>query len=137
MAEQLQIRLDVNDALQTQAFQWAMELCKYADMSNEFLADFWNRLVADPDVYDEFCYYLKHQDYSCHTKVDGYTVVDVLIWQMDRFKMELDMDKSDMKQNGDKMLLMAFDTFLKMRKEPDFYVRAMQTDTGTDYLGKY
>ena len=137
MAEQLQIRLDVNDALQTRAFSWAMELCKFAKMSNEFLADFWNRLMDDPDVYQEFTYYLEHEDYLCTAKAEGYTVVDILIWQMDRFKMELDMDKSDMKQNGDKMLLMAFDTFLKMRKEPDFYVRAMQTDTGTDYLGKY
>lgn len=137
MTEKLSIRLDVNDPLQTKAFQWAMALCEYAHMDHIFLADFWNRLVSDQDVYEEFCYYLKHQDYLCKTNVCGYTVVDVLIWQMDRFKAELDMDKTEMKQNGDKMLLMAFDTFLKMRKNPEHYVEAMQSDTGTDYPGKY
>lgn len=137
MADKPSIKLDVNDSLQMRAFQWAMALCEYAHMDHTFLADFWNRLVDDKEVYQEFCYYLEHENYLCETKVCGYTVVDILIWQMDRFKSELDKDKSDMKQNGDKMLLMAFDTFLKMRKSPDSYVSFMQTDTGTDYLGKY
>jgi hypothetical protein len=137
MSEQLTITLDVNNPRQKKAFQWAMALCEYAHMDNVFLADFWNRLVKDEAVYEEFCHYLAHEDYLCQTKVCGYTVVDVLIWQMDRFKAELDIDKTDMKQNGDKMLLMAFDTFLKMRQKPDSYVAAMQSDTGTDYLGKY
>jgi hypothetical protein len=42
-----------------------------------------------------------------------------------------------MKQNGDKMLLMAFDTMLKMEKQPEKYVYLMQSETGTDYPEKY
>lgn len=137
MSGKLCIKLDKNDPVQTKAFQWAMALCRYSGMDDVFLADFWNRLIDDLEVYKEFCHYLEHQDYLCKAKVCGYTVVDVMIWQMDRFKSELDRDRNDMKQNGDKMLLMAFDTFLKMRQNPDRYVCAMQNDTGTDYPGKY
>ena len=43
----------------------------------------------------------------------------------------------DMKNNGDKMLLMAFDTMLRMEKNPDYYIDLMQNETGTDYPGKY
>ena len=42
-----------------------------------------------------------------------------------------------MGDNGDKMLLLAFDTFLKMRKEPERYIRLLQGETGTDYPEKY
>ncbi len=42
-----------------------------------------------------------------------------------------------MKDNGDKMLLMAFDTMLQMEQDPMRYISRMQSETGTDYPGKY
>ena len=42
-----------------------------------------------------------------------------------------------MKNNGDKMLLMAFDTMLRMERDPERYVDLMQTETGADYPDKY
>ena len=67
----------------------------------------------------------------------GYSVVDIMVWQMDHFKAQMDRGRDDMKNNGDKMLLLAFDTMLKMEKEPARYVDLMQSETGTDYEGKY
>ena len=49
----------------------------------------------------------------------------------------MDRGKDDMKHNGDKMLLMAFDTMLKMEQSPEYYVNLLQTETGTDYPEKY
>ena len=60
-----------------------------------------------------------------------------MVWQIDHFKAELDHRDPDMRDNGDKMLLMAFDTFLKMRKDPEKYTWMMQEETGTDYPDKY
>ena len=42
-----------------------------------------------------------------------------------------------MKHNEAKMILSAFDTFLKMAEEPQEYIQRMQVDTGTDYPDKY
>lgn len=56
---------------------------------------------------------------------------------MDHFKARLDTDTYDMKHNEAKMILSAFDTFLKMAEQPRDYVQRMQTDTGTDYPDKY
>ena len=60
-----------------------------------------------------------------------------MVWQKDHFKAQMDRGHYDMKQNGDKMLLMAFDTMLKMEKQPEKYVQLMQSETGTDYPDKY
>ena len=60
-----------------------------------------------------------------------------MIWQMDHFKARLDSDNSGTRQSGDKMLLLAFDTLLNMRKNPNEYIQKMQTETGTDYPDKY
>ena len=60
-----------------------------------------------------------------------------MVWQMDHFKAQLDRGKDDMKNNGDKMLLMAFHTMLEMEQDPTRYIFSMQNETGTDYPGKY
>jgi len=137
MSEKIKIKLDPDNEMQLRAFQWLTALCSYAHKDSVFLADFWGRLMEHEDVYEEFCYYMEHGDYLCHVKISGYTVIDIMIWQMDRFKADLDQDCREMKQNGDLMLLMAFDTLLKMKVNPAPYVTAMQSDTGTDYVDKY
>lgn len=112
-------------------------LCEYAGEGEAFAKDFLERLQADEEILQEFIYYMEHGNFACKANVRGYTVVDVMIWQMDHFKAWLDRDTTGTKQNGDRMLLLAFDTLLKMRKAPDSYLQKMQSETGTDFQGKY
>lgn len=123
--------------MKEKAYEWAKALCYYAGETQQFLDEFWERLMQSEGVYREFLYYLEHQNFQCAYKIAGYSLVDIMIWQMDHFKAQLDRGRDDMKNNGDKMLLMAFDTMLKMEKNPEHYVSLMQSETGTDYPGKY
>lgn len=123
--------------MEERAYQWARALCYYAGEGEDFLREFWRRLGQSEGVMEEFTYYLEHQNFLCAYKVAGYSVVDLMVWQMDHFKAQMDRGKDDMKHNGDKMLLMAFDTMLKMEQNPEYYVNLLQTETGTDYPGKY
>lgn len=119
------------------AYQFTKALCYYAGKDEEFQEKFWKRLCGEEDILEEFCYYMENQTFACKVKIEGYTVIDIMVWQIDHFKAELDRGDSGMGNNGDQMLLMAFDTFMKMRKEPERYVRLMRDETGTDYPGKY
>ncbi len=123
--------------MEQKAYEWAQALCYYAGEDEEFLRNFWRMLIRSPEIYKEFLHYLEHQQFLCEYKVSGYSVVDIMVWQMDHFKAQMDRGKDDMKNNGDKMLLMAFDTLLRMEQNPDYYVNLIQTETGTDYPGKY
>ncbi|MBO5474353.1 MAG: hypothetical protein J6A08_11320 [Lachnospiraceae bacterium] len=123
--------------MEEKAYEWAKALCRYAGEDEEFLKKFWNMLVQSEGIYQEFLYYMEHQNFSCAYKVAGYSLIDIMIWQMDHFKAQLDRDRSAMKSNGDRMLLMAFDTMLKMEKDPEYYVNLMLNETGTDYPGKF
>lgn len=113
------------------------ELCSHAGENDVFARDFYERLTEDEEICREFVYYMEHGNFACKAKVCGYTVVDVMIWQIDHFKAWLDRDTAGTKQNGDRMLLLAFDTLLKMRSDPEKYIQKMQSETGTDYQGKY
>lgn len=114
------------------AYAWAEALCKYAGADEAFLKDFWERLTNDPAIYEEFVYYLEHQDFLCKVKIEGYGLVDLMIFQIDHFRAVMDQDVADMRFNKDKMLLMAFNSLLQMRKDPEPFVRMMQGQTGTD-----
>lgn len=119
------------------AREWAGALCAYAGVDEAFFERFWAALRESENIYQEFVYYLENRNFACKYRIAGYTIVDIMVWQMDHFKAQMDRGRDDMKQNGDKMLLMAFDTMLKMEKDPERYVFLMQSETGTDYPEKY
>ncbi len=117
--------------------EWARALCFYAGEDEGFFERFFQALRESEGVYGEFVYYLEHRNFACRYQIAGYTIVDIMVWQMDHFKAQMDRGNDGMKNNGDKMLLMAFDTMVKMEKDPQKYVFLMQSETGTDYPGKY
>ncbi|MCM1174804.1 MAG: hypothetical protein NC341_07095 [Blautia sp.] len=127
----------MDGSLKEAARAWAEALCFYAGEDRAFLEQFWSALTESAPVYREFVHYLENRDFLCEYRISGYTVIDIMVWQMDHFKAGMDRGHDDMKNNADKMLLMAFDTMLKMEKQPEKYVRLMQTETGTDYPDKY
>lgn len=116
---------------------WVRQLCDAAGTGEEFFIHFIEKLEASLPIYKELLYYAEHLDFLCEYKIQGYTVVDIMVWQMDHFKAELDRGNYDMKSNPAKMVLMAFDTFLNMEKQPEGYVRQMSGETGTDYPDKF
>jgi hypothetical protein len=119
------------------AYTWARELCRLGGEDAEFLAKFWEELNNNPDIYEEFIYYMEHQDFLCRATVRGMTVVDIMVWQIDHFKAYMDRGMNDMRENKDRMLLMAFSTMLKMKRDPQAYVRQFSEETGTDYPDKF
>ncbi len=127
----------MNQECLERAQRFAASLCAYAGMDAQFGEDFWLRLTKEADILEDFCYYMDNRKFSCGAVTAGYTVIDIMVWQIDHFKARLDRREPGMGDNGDKMLLLAFDTFLKMRKEPERYIRLLQGETGTDYPEKY
>lgn len=121
----------------TEIESFVRELCKYAGENEAFAGAFCEKLINDEEICREFVYYMEHGNFACQAKVCGYTAVDIMVWQIDHFKAWLDRDTAGTKRNGDRMLLLAFDTLLKMRDEPEKYIQKMQGETGTDFQDKY
>lgn len=117
--------------------EWIVTLCEAAGETGEFSADFIKRLNESPEIFKELLYFAYHGNFLCEYKIEGYSVVDILVWGMDHFKAQLDRDNYAVKHNQNKMIVTAFDKFLDMEKEPLKYVELLQGETGTDYEGKY
>ena len=118
------------------ALQFARALCEYAGKDEEFYKAFVGKLEASGALYKEFVYYLEHQDFLCEMNIEGITVPDILVWQVDKFKAGIDEGRFELKYNADAMLLMAFDTMYDVEREPSKYLENFRTVTGSDYEDK-
>lgn len=117
--------------------EWTYSLaCSVGKNENE-AADFWERLKKDDQLLEELEYYAIHKEFLCKYKVAGYTVTDILVWQVDHFKAYLDRREEINRYRQDKLIYNSFDILLQMRENPEFYVNKLQGETGTDYEGKY
>lgn len=117
--------------------EWIALLCREAGADEAFREAFKRKLEQAPEIYEELLYFAYHRNFLCRYQIRGVSVVDILVWQIDHFKAGMDRGNYDMKYNRNKMVLMAFDTFLNMEKEPEKYVSALQSETGTDYPEKF
>ncbi len=126
-----------NDIKQLQMKEWTRLLADRAGESKEFVDTLLKGLEEFEDIKKEYLYYMENKNFLGECSVCGMTVVDILIWQTDHFKSDLDRGLYDMQNNPDKMLLAAFDTMIKMKKDPQKYLDRYGQDTGTDYPGKY
>lgn len=112
------------------------EMSEAAGFDSSFADDFYLRIIADESLLDEFVTYLTTNRFTCANKVSGYSVVDILVWQMDHFKAFLDRDSLAKNNNECEKLLLAFDTFMKMKEDPNKYLELLTGESGSDYDGK-
>lgn len=117
--------------------EWVCGLAKSAGKNEEEALDFWVRLKEDKELLEELEYYSINKSFLGKYKVAGYSVTDVLVWQVDHFKTYLDRHEEVNRYRQDRLLFNAFDILLQMRENPEPFVNKLQGETGTDFVGKY
>ncbi|MDO4966082.1 MAG: hypothetical protein Q4E51_05180 [Lachnospiraceae bacterium] len=112
------------------------EMTDVANLDKDYANIFFERIVKDESLLNEFIQYVSTHKFSCENKVRGYSVVDILIFQTDHFRAYMDRGLYGMRNNECEMVLKAFETFMNMKEDPDKYVRMMTEETGTDHIEK-
>ncbi len=117
--------------------EWAVKLAQCAGQNEDQAEAFAGGIESSPGLSEEMEYYYEHQNLLCKYQVAGYTLADVLVWQVDHFKAFLDRPDEMNRYDEDRLLWSAFQTMLAMQEHPEGYQRKMREETGTDYAGKY
>lgn len=117
--------------------QYATSLCHYGGADQNFTRTFLEDLKNYPEIQKELAYYARFQEFLGEFTIQGYSIIDILVWQIDHFKSHMDRGEYDLQSNPDHMVMMAFRTFLTMMTDPEPIILAFQSETGTDYADKY
>lgn len=134
--ESMDEKRKVEEALRT-LHDFVRNLSEKAGKSMEFAEDLWERIQRSPGVLRELAYFHDYRDFYGKHKVAGYSLPDVLVWQVDHFKAYMDRHEEMNRYRTERLLLESLDILLKMEEDPLPYVEKMQGETGTDFVDKF
>lgn len=113
------------------------ELAECAGENKEYASELWSRIQKSNGLLKELAYYYDNRQFWCKYQVAGYTLADILVWQVDHFKAFLDRPAEMNRYRQERLLLSALDIMQKMEENTENYVSKMCSETGTDFEGKY
>lgn len=117
--------------------QFVIQLALASGETESYGKEIWNKIKKSGGVLQELAYYHDYGDLWCQYKVAGYTLADILVWQVDHFKAYLDRPAEMNRYRKEKLVLTAFAIMTDMEENPQPYIEKMSNETGTDYEGKY
>lgn len=116
---------------------YVRQLAAQAGETEEYAADLWGRIQHSNGVLRELAYYHDYGKFWGKHQVAGYTLADILVWQVDHFKAYLDRREEVNRWHPERLLLHSMDVMLQMEVDPRPFVEKMQEETGTDFVGKF
>lgn len=103
-------------------YEIVVQMTSYAKLEREFADRFYDKLSMNRDIHEEFCKYVDTGYLEGRIKVQGYSVLDLLVQQVNHFKAQLDQGIIGTRENQHQMVLMAFDKLMDMRENPQKYM---------------
>lgn len=114
------------------AYEGLKMLCEYAGRSTEWCDMLWMEMLKDAGLYGEFVYYLEHHSLADKMQVNGYSLTDFYVWQMERYNLAKDSGKNTGICNKEELVLLAFESMAGMKKDPEYYIKKMNEGQGLD-----
>lgn len=110
------------------------ELVSTVGESEKWGDSLWQELLEDNVLFDEFMYFLNSNSLLGNYKINGYSIIDAYVKQMDLDNMIKDTGKNTEECSKVKMVLHAFEWMAKMKKNPEDYKKKMEDGPGMDRL---
>ena len=107
-------------------------LAAQAGESEAYGERLWEGIRQSGGLLQELAYYHDKGQFLCKYEVAGYTLADILVWQVDHFKLYMDRPEDMNRYRQPRLLLASFDTMLQMEKNPESYAEKMRCETGQD-----
>ncbi|MBO4290272.1 MAG: hypothetical protein J5898_00030 [Lachnospiraceae bacterium] len=108
-----------------------------AGKTQQYGEELWERIRRSEGVLKEVAYFHDYGEFYGKYKVAGYTLTDILVWQVDHFKAYMDRHEEMNRYRTQRLFLESVDILLKMEENPTIYVEKMKGETGTDFADKF
>ena len=112
--------------------RFVKELSVLAELGEEYGEKLWSEIMKSQGVLKELAYYHDTGEFWCGYRVAGYTLADILVWQVDHFKAYMDRHEQMNRYRQARLFLESLDIMLKMEKDPTVYIEKMRCESGQD-----
>mgnify|MGYP001027695962 CR=1 FL=1 len=117
-------KIKLYEALQT--------LCKLAGVSEVQGDILWQGLLEDDALMEEMVYYITHHCLLGKVRLEGYTLIDLFVYEMDIYNLIADSGKNTESCNKETMVLRAFGAMMEMKKNPEHMKKKLSDGFGMD-----
>ena len=107
------------------------EISRAAGFSEEYGEALWSRIEKSNVVLRELAYFHDYNNFLGEYRVAGFTLMDIVVWQVDHFKAYMDRDEMN-RYHRERLLLESLDTMLKMEEDPEPYIKKMKSESGNE-----
>lgn len=122
----------IYDATRVKVCQAFYQICDYGELSREWADELWMDILSQNRLYEELVYYIEHHTFLDRLKVEGYSLCDLYVWQMNRYNLIKDTGKNPRTCNKEKMAMQAFRTMAELIKNPGEHLKKLEYGQGTD-----
>lgn len=113
-------------------YRYVCELARRSGESGEYARELWRGICASDGLLRELAYYHDYGSFLCEYRTAGYTLADALVWQVDHFKLYMDRPSDMNRYRQERLLLAAFETMIRLEKDPGAMSARIQGETGQD-----
>lgn len=122
----------IYDARKIKIYEAVQALCALAGETEEWANGLWSELLTDAELMEEMVYYLEHHSFEGKMRIEGYTLIDLFVWQMDLYNLIADSGKNTESCNKETMVLRAFRAMSGLKNDPARYKKRMSDGFGMD-----
>lgn len=116
------------------ACEYLYELCDYCGYEKEWADELWTDILHSDELYAELVYYLENHTLKDQICIEGYSLTDLYVFQMNKYNLIMEIGKNPVECNKERMVLKAFRMMAEMIKDPPTYVRRLEEGKGSDRL---
>jgi hypothetical protein len=120
------------DARRIKAYDRLVQIGESSGETKQWCDKLWEDMVFQNDLLEEFIYFLDNHCLKDNVKCEGYGLIDLYMWQLNKFNVMGDSGKNTEFCNKDRMVLWAFRDMIDMRKNPEPFIKNMNLGKGMD-----
>lgn len=124
----------VLDGSKIKVYKMLQELCTYCSEKEQWGDELWSYLLQDEELYEEFVYFLENHNLKGTMNVEGYTLFDLYVKQIDLYNVRCDLGKNPSFCIKEDMVLRAFHMMGKLKENPEAYKKKIEDGFGMDQL---
>lgn len=122
----------IYDARRVKAYEGLLTLGDIASLDEQWCQKLWDDMLEYPDMVDELMFYLDHHYITEKVTCEGYSLIDLYVWQLNMYNIIGDVGKNTDSCNKERMVLHAFRDMVNMRKDPEAFIKKMTDGRGMD-----
>ena len=122
------------DVSKNKVYFMLQNLCDYCNEKDSWCDELWGYMLQNDELYEEFVYFIVNRCLMGKMNVEGYTLIDLYVKQIDMYNVRNDLGKNPIFCMKEDMVLRSFLMMGRLLEAPETYKKKLEDGFGMDQL---